>query len=101
MKTTLSKRLVLLSLAAGALSLRPAIAQTPGGPFADVPSSNGNGRQVRSAPFPDVPRDHWAYDAVEQLRKMGILIGYPPEHAAKKVPAPVKRKPGSSPQRAR
>jgi hypothetical protein len=37
---------------------------------------------VRPAPFPDVPKNHWAYDAVEQLRERGILRGYPPERAA-------------------
>jgi hypothetical protein len=34
---------------------------------------------VRSTPFPDVPRGHWAFDAVEQMRQRGILRGYPPE----------------------
>jgi hypothetical protein len=28
-------------------------------------------------PFTDVPTDHWAYDAVNQLQKDGLLIGYP------------------------
>ncbi len=28
-------------------------------------------------PFKDVPRDHWAYQAVENLRQRGILRGYP------------------------
>jgi hypothetical protein len=28
-------------------------------------------------PFTDVPTDHWAYDAVNQLQEDGILIGYP------------------------
>ena len=28
-------------------------------------------------PFADVPRDHWAYDAVETLRQKGIIAGYP------------------------
>ncbi len=27
--------------------------------------------------FVDVPPDHWAYDAVNQLQKDGLLIGYP------------------------
>ena len=27
--------------------------------------------------FKDVPADHWAYQAVENLRKAGIVIGYP------------------------
>ena len=28
-------------------------------------------------PFKDVPQDHWAYQAVENLRQKGILRGYP------------------------
>ncbi|MCE5322588.1 S-layer homology domain-containing protein [bacterium] len=28
-------------------------------------------------PFTDVPTDHWAYDAVNQLQQDGIIIGYP------------------------
>lgn len=28
-------------------------------------------------PFPDVPQDHWAFQAVESLRQKGILRGYP------------------------
>jgi len=27
--------------------------------------------------FTDVPRDHWAYDAVLELKSKGILVGYP------------------------
>jgi len=27
--------------------------------------------------FSDVPRDHWAYDAVQELAEGGIVIGYP------------------------
>lgn len=30
-----------------------------------------------AAPFPDVPKDHWAAAAVETLRQRGIIIGYP------------------------
>ena len=30
-----------------------------------------------SPPFPDVPRNHWAFEAVERVRKAGIMIGYP------------------------
>ena len=29
--------------------------------------------------FPDVPRNHWAYDAVKSLKDKGILQGYPSE----------------------
>ena len=28
-------------------------------------------------PFNDVPTDHWSYDAVNELQKAGIVIGYP------------------------
>jgi S-layer family protein len=42
---------------------------------------------VRTTPFPDVPKDHWAYDAVEQLRKLGILRGYPPAQTFAPQPA--------------
>lgn len=27
--------------------------------------------------FVDVPEDHWAYQSVENLRKRGIIVGYP------------------------
>jgi hypothetical protein len=30
----------------------------------------------RSAP-PDVPRDHWAFPAVDELFRLGLLRGYP------------------------
>lgn len=30
-----------------------------------------------SPPFPDVPPNHWAYEAVEKLRQEGIVHGYP------------------------
>jgi len=35
--------------------------------------------KAQNAPdmFKDVPSDHWAYQAVENLRKAGIVIGYP------------------------
>ena len=35
------------------------------------------GRAVRDQPFPDVPKDHWAFQAVETLRKAGIIVGEP------------------------
>lgn len=31
----------------------------------------------RDTPFPDVPKDHWAYQAVETLRTTRIMRGYP------------------------
>ena len=36
------------------------------------------GAHSASAPFPDVPRGHSAYTAVERLRREGILVGPPP-----------------------
>ena len=57
-----------------------AAAQTPS---ADPP--------VRSTPFPDVPRNHWAFDAVEQLRQRGILRGYPPEARAARPNTPARQ----------
>jgi hypothetical protein len=39
------------------------------------------GAGAADRPFADVPRDHWAYEAVEELRKRGILRGYPPATA--------------------
>lgn len=32
---------------------------------------------TRDTPFPDVPKDHWAYQAVETLRTTRIMRGYP------------------------
>ncbi|HRF59337.1 MAG TPA: S-layer homology domain-containing protein [Fimbriimonadaceae bacterium] len=42
---------------------------------------------VQPGPFKDVPKDHWAASAVENLRREGILVGYPtdpPRKPAKK-----------------
>jgi len=51
------RKLALLACVVTALAIaRPALAQ---GPFADVPT------------------DHWAYDAVNELAKQGIINGYP------------------------
>ncbi|MGC8889432.1 MAG: S-layer homology domain-containing protein, partial [bacterium] len=30
-----------------------------------------------AAPFPDVPSNHWAYDAVNELASKGLILGYP------------------------
>jgi len=32
---------------------------------------------IASAAFSDVPRDHWAYDAVDYLEGEGFIVGYP------------------------
>lgn len=39
-------------------------------------------------PFTDVPKTHWAYDAVESLRQRGIMRGYPPAPAPAAQAAP-------------
>ena len=49
----------LLALGAPAATVRPAMADSASGPFADVPA------------------DHWAYQSVDTLQKAGIVIGYP------------------------
>jgi hypothetical protein len=52
---------------------------------------------VSDQPFADVPRDHWAFEAVEELRKRGILRGYPPAPRparAKRAPSPGKERAG-------
>lgn len=51
-----------------------------------------------SAPFPDVPASHWAADAVESLRRAGIVRGYPHATAEKRPALPVKKK-GARPWR--
>jgi hypothetical protein len=33
--------------------------------------------QAAAGPFADVPQQHWAYDAVQQLAQRGIFTGYP------------------------
>jgi hypothetical protein len=79
--------LVVLTLTFGMLVTRAASAQerpTPPAP-------------VRTEPFPDVPKEHWAFDAVEQLRKLGILRGYPAPPAPR---SSAKQKPGSRKPRA-
>src|SRR5207253_10342683 len=54
---SMMRKLALLAAVVAALAIaRPALAQ---GPFADVPT------------------DHWAYDAVNELAKQGIVNGYP------------------------
>ena len=42
--------------------------------------------------FPDVPRDHWAFAAVQRLAATGIVNGYPSATAA--TPPAMAAKPG-------
>lgn len=41
--------------------------------------------------FSDVPRNHWAYAAVTDLKAKGILNGYPPEPERRAAP-PIERR---------
>jgi hypothetical protein len=43
----------------------------------------GDNRGPITPRFSDVPADHWAAPAVEELRRLGILRGYPPDPAGK------------------
>ena len=54
---------------------------------------------VRTTPFPDVPRSHWAFAAVEELRERGILRGYPAEPAVAPAPAPLNHRSGKPSRR--
>ena len=47
------------------------------------------------AGFPDVPKTHWAYEAVTELKQKGILIGYPPEMPVRKTAKDSKSRPVS------
>ena len=61
------KRLTLTLMAAATLTVSLAVS-----------AHAGTRAPARDTPFPDVPREHWAFDAVESLRKRGIIVGYPP-----------------------
>jgi hypothetical protein len=43
--------------------------------------------------FPDVPKTHWAYAAVTDLKARGILVGYPPQPRAARQAPTAKRPP--------
>jgi len=50
----------------------------------------------QSGPFVDVPTTHWAYDAVDEMRRRGILRGYP---ATKPTRPAANPKPKTPPQK--
>jgi len=35
--------------------------------------------QQEVRPFADVPQHHWAYNDIMNLKREGIIVGYPPE----------------------
>lgn len=92
---------VLLVAAAGPIravrAQQPAQQQTP--PAAAQPQQAAPA-PLASQPFSDVPRDHWAFEAVEKLRQRGIITGYPggtfnppaaaTRQASRSTPAPAK-----------
>ncbi len=68
-----------LLLVSGVICLLFAVPAYAGGPF--VPPAAPAQAPAKPAPTQAaeclVPFDHWAYDAVQQLIDMGIIIGYP------------------------
>lgn len=68
------------AMGALALGLAPisAIAAEHGAvPLAAADAASDAGGADTPNPFADVPRDNWAYDAVQKLAADGILTGYP------------------------
>ncbi len=66
--------------------------------------AGGAAQGQATEPFPDVPKTHWAYEAVTDLKAKGILIGYPPERPAAVRPVPdagARRKPAPPVRRSR
>lgn len=63
-----------------------ALAQTAAPPHRFAPMSDEHILRIA-----DVPRDHWAAEAVIRLYRLGVLQGYPQAQKAK--PQPNKRKP--------
>ena len=45
--------------------------------------------------FSDVPPSHWAYQAVADLKRRGILLGYPADKNAPGEPKVTKAKPAA------
>jgi len=70
-----------------------------------APAARADDAPRRETPFPDVPRDHWAFSAVEELREKGILRGYPggtfarPPARPAAPPKPAAKKPPRRPAR--
>lgn len=85
----------LAPLALCCFALGTAHAQTPPAPAASTPSA------VSDTPyFPDVPRDHWAFAAVQRLAGAGILEGYPAPPATIKTAMNAKLSPHKTTHRA-
>lgn len=81
-------KIIISALALILAATSTAIAQTAPHPFSQIDSPIGHFvvrpvpvtstlNNPSSAPFRDVPRDHWAFASVETLRKAGIVVGYP------------------------
>ena len=66
-----------------------------------VAAGAGGARQAGEG-FPDVPKTHWAYEAVTDLKARGILVGYPPAAepapAARTAPPPAKARTRPAPR---
>lgn len=58
------------------ITLASGVALIPGGALAGAPARS-------AGKFSDVPRDHWAYEAISELYSRGIIRGYPDSSAFK------------------
>ncbi|MGI4792127.1 MAG: S-layer homology domain-containing protein [Janthinobacterium lividum] len=81
-------KIIISALALILATTSTAMAQTAPHPFSPIGSVHSHSalhpgsvkstlNNPSSAPFRDVPRDHWAFASVETLRKAGIVVGYP------------------------
>jgi len=86
---------LLAPLALCCLALGTAHAQTTPAPAASTSSPAASApAPVSDTPyFPDVPRNHWAFAAVQRLAGAGILEGYPAPPAPIKTTASAKLAP--------
>jgi len=66
------KKLAILGIAAAVMATMVSLPQAN----AQAEAFNPQG-VLKPEPFADVPPDHWAYNAVEQLRQAGLTEGYP------------------------
>jgi S-layer homology domain len=83
----LSQRLAKALFVVG-LALPAAVARAEAGPSTPAPAAAASPATSSPTPstpppararpaFSDVPPNHWAYDAVNELAALGILVGYP------------------------
>ncbi|MBV9849518.1 MAG: S-layer homology domain-containing protein [Armatimonadetes bacterium] len=69
------RRMIVVCLALPLLGLGAGLARAQAAPPPKQVVVQGH--VIRGTPFPDVPKNHWAYQAVEALRQAGIITGEP------------------------